>query len=120
MDKTESREDYLEAILQLSEKMEVVRSIDVAKHLNFSRASVSIAMKKLKGENLVDVKDNGEVILTPRGRDIAKKTLAKHEFLTSWLVKVGVSSERAEEIACEVEHSIDEDTFEKIKKYVTK
>ena len=115
MDKIESREDYLEAILQLSESGKSVRSIDVANHLGFSRPSVSIAMKKLKQEGLIDVKDNGELILTTRGKDIAEKTLAKHEFLTSWFESLGVSELRAEEIACEIEHSIDQDTFEKMK-----
>ena len=103
MDKRESREDYLEAILQLSEKGKLVRSIDVANHLGFSRPSVSIAMKKLKQEGLVDVKDNGELILTTRGKDIAEITLAKPE-----------------EIACEIEHSIDQDTFEKMKAHFLK
>ena len=120
MDKRESREDYLEAILQLSEKGKLVRSIDVANHLGFSRPSVSIAMKKLKQEWLVDVKDNGELILTTRGKDIAEITLAKHEFLTSLFESIGVSESKAEEIACEIEHSIDQDTFEKMKAHFPK
>lgn len=118
MDKKESREDYLEAILQLSEKEKVVRMIDVANHLGFSRASVSIAMKKLVNEKLITIKDDGSLLLSKKGKEIAEKTLEKHEFLTSWFERIGVSKKQAEDIACEIEHSIDEDTFEKIKKYL--
>lgn len=120
MNKKESREDYLEAILQLSESGKTVRSIDVANHLGFSRPSVSIAMKKLVADGLISLGDKGELILTSKGEEIAKKTFEKHEFLTSWLEKVGVDEKRAEEIACEIEHSIDEDTFDKVKSYLAK
>ena len=120
MNKKESREDYLEAILQLSESGKAVRSIDVANHLGFSRPSVSIAMKKLNADGLISLGDKGELILTSKGEEIAKKTFEKHEFLTAWLEKVGVDEKRAEEIACEIEHSIDEDTFDKVKSYLAK
>ena len=120
MNKKESREDYLEAILQLKESNKVVRSIDVANHLGFSRPSVSIAMKKLNADGLISLGDKGELILTKKGEEIAKKTFEKHEFLTSWLEKIGVNNVKAEEIACEIEHSIDEETFDKMKSYLTK
>ena len=120
MNKKESREDYLEAILQLKESNKVVRSIDVANHLGFSRPSVSIAMKKLNADGLISLGDKGELILTKKGEEIAKKTFEKHEFLTSWLEKIGVNNVKAEEIACEIEHSIDEETFDKMKSYLAK
>ena len=120
MNKKESREDYLEAILQLKESNQVVRSIDVANHLGFSRPSVSIAMKKLNADGLISLGDKGELILTKKGEEIAKKTFEKHEFLTSWLEKIGVNNVKAEEIACEIEHSIDEETFDKMKSYLAK
>lgn len=120
MNKKESREDYLEAILQLKESNKVVRSIDVANHLGFSRPSVSIAMKKLNADGLISLGDKGELILTKKGEEIAKKTFEKHEFLTSWLEKIGVNNVKAEEIACEIEHSIDEETFDKMKSFLAK
>lgn len=120
MDKKESREDYLEAILVLSNEGKSVRSVDVANHLSFSRASVSIAMKKLKAEHLIEIDSSGEIHLSKKGREVASKTFEKHKYLTSWFESIGVSEAKAEKIACEIEHSIDEDTFDKIKNRLNK
>ena len=81
MDKTQSREDYLEAILQLKEEGKDPISLDVANKLGFSKPSVSIAMKKLREDGYVVVEANGTLHLTKEGEEIAKKTLEKHEYL---------------------------------------
>ena len=118
MDRIQSREDYLEAILQLSKERKNVKSIDVANKLGFSKPSVSIAMKKLKEENHIEVKKDGSLVLTESGLEIAQKTLEKHEYITKFFVKIGVAPEVAEDEACMIEHSISEDTFSKLKNYL--
>ena len=118
MDEIKSREDYLEAILMLEEKKGMVRSIDIAKELKFSKPSVSIALKKLKDKGLVVIEDNVYLKLTDEGRLIAKKTLEKHEFFTNFFIKIGVSPAVAEEEACSLEHSLSEDTFLKVKEFI--
>ena len=120
MNKKESREDYLEAILQLTEEDRLPKSIDVANKLGFSKPSVSIAMKKLKQEGLIIVEDDGGLCLTEPGRAIAKNTLEKHEYLTNFFIKIGVDPISAEDQACEIEHSINEETFQKLKEYFSK
>ena len=120
MDKRESREDYLEAILQLSLEGHEPKSVDVANKLGFSKPSVSIALKKLKQDNLVIVRDDGSLLLTQEGRHIAEETLEKHEFLTSFFIRIGVDPKSAEDQACEIEHSINEETFRKLKEYLEK
>ena len=120
MDELKSREDYLEAILVLRRKNGTVKSIDVANELNFSKPSVSIAMKKLKDKNLIVVNPDGSIELTNEGEEIATKTLSKHEFFTNLFIKMGVDPAIAEDEACKIEHSISEDTFNKIKDFVTK
>ena len=117
MNKKESREDYLEAILQLTEDNKLPKSIDVAYKLGFSKPSVSIAMKKLKQEGLIIVEDDGGLRLTEPGKCIAQNTLEKHEYLTNFFIKIGVDPISAEDQACEIEHSINEETFQKLKEY---
>ena len=120
MNKNESREDYLEAILQLINSNERHKSIDVAHKLGFSKPSVSIAIKKLKQEGLVIVLEDGTIDLTNEGRTIAEKTLEKHLYLTELFIKIGVDPIKAEEQACEIEHDITEDTFQKLKHFLDK
>ena len=117
MKREQSKEDYLEAILQLSKKQEKVKSIDVANKLGFSKPSVSVAVKKLKQENYIDIEKDGSLILTESGMYIAQITLDKHEFLTKFFISIGVTPIQAEEEACEIEHSISEDTFLKMKNH---
>ena len=106
-----SKEDYLEAVLILKNTNKCVRSIDVANYLNFSRASVSIAMKKLREDGYILFDDDGVISLTKEGREIAINTLEKHKFITNWLKEIGVSDEEAENTACLVEHSISDGSF---------
>lgn len=120
MKRNESKEDYLEAILKISMEKNSCKSIDVARLLNFSKPSVSVAMKKLKEEELIIVEHDGNLILTEKGTQIAKNTLEKHEYLTDLFIKIGVEKSLAEEQACEIEHSITEDTFEKLKAFLNK
>lgn len=117
LDKKESVEDYLEHILMLKERQEIVRAIDVARLMNFSKASVSIALKKMKTDGLVTVEANGNLVLTEKGLEIGSVTYAKHKILTELLEKIGVSSEQAHLDACRVEHVISDETFNALKKY---
>jgi len=117
LDKKESVEDYLKHILMLKERQEIVRAIDVAKLMGFSKASVSIALKKMKSEDLVVVQENGNLVLTEKGEAIGSVTYAKHKVLTELLEKIGVSPEQAHLDACRVEHVISDETFNALKKY---
>lgn len=115
-DAYESMEDYLERILMLQEKNGFVRSIDIAEDMNFSKPSVSIAMKKLreKGNIVVDNK-TGAISLTEQGLAIAKKVYERHKILTALFVSLGVDEKVAQEDACKVEHDISDVTFNAIK-----
>ena len=117
MKRLESREDYLEKILQISQVKENVHAIDIAKEMNFSKPSVSVAMSKLKEEGLIEINKKGEISLTFSGRKIAEKTLEKHTILTKMLEFLGVSEEVAAEDACRMEHDISDETWEAIKKH---
>lgn len=120
IDKKESVEDYLEHILMLKEKHDIVRAVDLAKFMGFSKASVSIALKKMKDENLLYVEPNGNIILTDEGNRIGEATYERHKVISSLLVRIGVSEETALIDACRVEHVISEETFNKIKESVEK
>ena len=113
----ESGEDYLEAILVLKEEKGLVRSIDIARHLNFSKPSVSRAMKLLREDGEITVSSNGSIELTDKGREIAERIYERHRFLTLWFMELGVSREQAAVDACRVEHDISAETFQKLKKH---
>ena len=117
MKRLESQEDYLEAILVISEEKGVVHAIDIAKELSFSKPSVSIAMNKLKEAGFILVNDKDEISLTPSGLVIAEKTLEKHIILTKMLMSLGVDEETAKEDACRMEHDISDKSWEAIKKH---
>ena len=114
----ESAENYLETILMLSKRKPVVRSVDIANELGFKKSSVSIAMKNLREKNHITVTDAGFIYLTDSGRDIAEMIYERHEFLSSWLIKLGVPSEIATEDACKIEHILSKESYSAIKKFV--
>ena len=116
----ESSEDYLETILILREKNGNVRSIDIVNKMNYSKPSISIAMKKLKSEGLVEMDLNGYITLTSRGEEIAKRIYSRHRLLEKCLIAIGVDPETAEEEACRIEHVIDDDTYDKINAFYEK
>ncbi|MBO4856492.1 MAG: metal-dependent transcriptional regulator [Bacilli bacterium] len=114
--KKESIEDYLEKILMLKEERGVVRAIDIANFMAFSKASVSVALKKLKSYNYVTVDEStGYVELTSEGEKIAKATYERHQVISRALMSLGVSEKTALEDACAVEHIISDETFEILK-----
>ena len=113
----DSVENYIETILILSKKNGKVRAIDIASYWDISKPSVSNALKNLKEQGLVEVADDGNILLTPRGNDKAKKVLEKHYKIRDFLLYIGVNPEVAEEDACKMEHVISEESFIKFKKY---
>lgn len=91
----ESAENYLETILMLSKKLPVVRSVDIANELDFKKSSVSIAMKNLREGGKITVTQAGYIYLTDSGREIAEMIYERHEWLTNWLISLGVEIGRA-------------------------
>lgn len=114
----ESTENYLETILMLNDKLGMVRSIDIANDMGFSKPSVSVAMKNLREKGLVTVDADGYIALTGEGRKIAESVYERHIIFTKALIAIGVSEETAEEDACRVEHDISAETFERIKEHL--
>ena len=117
MKRLESQEDYLEKILQISQKKDSVHAIDIAREMSFSKPSVSIAMNKLKEQGYILISDKGEISLTDSGLSIAQKTLEKHIILTKMLMYLGVDEATAMEDACKMEHDISDVTWSAIKKH---
>lgn len=114
----ESLEDYLETIYILHNRLPVVRSVDIAAEMNFSKPSVSVAMKNLRTKNLIVISNEGYISLTPEGQSIAEKVYERHTLFTQWLVKLGVDPSVAAEDACKMEHDISAESFDAIKKFI--
>lgn len=118
MAKSESQENYLETILLLSKVRPVVRSVDISNELGYKKSSVSVAMKNLRMQNYITISEDGFIYLTEEGRKVAEMIYDRHETLTSFLTKLGVPREIAEEDACRVEHVISPETFAAIKQHL--
>ena len=116
MEVHEAAEMYLETILVLKNRLGLVRSIDVANEMGYSKPTISTAMKKFRQEGLVTVDESGFINLTEAGRDIAERIYERHQVLTHILVSLGVSQDHAEEDACKIEHDISDETFAALKK----
>jgi len=110
----ESAEDYLESILILKERQGPVRSIDIAREKNFSKPSVSIAMKRLRENGYIEMDGEGFITLLPPGEEIAQRIYTRHRLLSQFLERLGVSPENAVADACKIEHDISVESFEKI------
>lgn len=111
-----SGEDYLEAVLVLQRKQGMVRSVDLARHMGFSKPSISHAVGVLKNGGFLTVDDDGFLHLTVIGREIAEKIYERHLFFMEQLIAAGVDPETAEADACRIEHTISQDSFEKIRR----
>lgn len=114
----QSGEDYLEAVLVLGEKKGVVRSIDVAQYLGYTKPSVSRAVSLLKASGHLTMEKDGRLELTEAGLRVARDIYERHKLLTDWLVRLGVPAEIAAEDACRIEHDISPETFQCLKAYM--
>ena len=112
----ESLEDYLETILMLQKSRGQVRSIDIANEMNFTKPSVSVAMKNLREKGYITMDSTGYITLTEAGRQRAADVLERHTILADLLMRIGVSKETALADACKVEHDLSEESFEAIKR----
>ena len=116
---TASKEDYLERIYDISLVNEKVRSIDVAKALSVSRASVNKSLQGLKQDGYIEQEPYGTIYLTSKGFEVAKETRKRHNALRKFLTQVlGVSYAVADVDACEMEHAISEETAQKLYAYL--
>ena len=101
----------------LNQRMGRVRSIDVVNELGYTKASVSIAMKKLRENGYIAVDGEGNLTLLEPGRAIAERIYSRHRLLTHFFVQLGVDEAIAAEDACKAEHILSEQTLEKIREY---
>ena len=116
----ESEENYLETILVLSLKGGNVRSIDIVNELDYSKPSVSVAMKNLRTKGLIVVDNDGYITLTARGQKIADSIYERHMVISGWLITLGVDKKTAVQDACKMEHTLSEKSFSAIKAHIEK
>lgn len=114
----ESAEDYLETILMLSQQKGLVRSIDIAHQMNYTKPSVSRAMSLLRERGHITMDKDGWITLTDTGRAIAERIYERHRLLTQWLTQLGVSPQVAAEDACRLEHDLSDETFQRMKEHI--
>ena len=115
-----SAENYLETILILQKRNGKVRSIDIVHELDYSKPSISVAMKLLRKEDYIEIDDSGYITFTKKGKDVAERMYERHTILTNALLNLGVNTEVASKDACRIEHVISEESFEAIKNYLNR
>lgn len=114
----ESAENYLESVLILQKQKGHVRSIDIVNYLDFSKPSVSVAMKNLRENGYIHM-DDGYITLTEKGMEIAQTMYERHTVLSQWLISLGVDEKIAVEDACRMEHTMSTESFTAIKNFIT-
>ena len=115
-----SSEDYLEAMLMMSERHGYIRSIDIAAELHVTKPSVSYATKRLRENGYITMDREGLITLTDKGMAIAARIYERHKVLTALLIGLGVDEKTAREDACKMEHDMSDETFEAIKQHMNK
>lgn len=114
----ESAENYLETILIIQKRQGTVRSIDIVNELHYSKPSVSVAMKNLRENDLIEMDANGYISLLDKGMDIAEQMYERHTVLSESLIALGVHSDVAVDDACRIEHIISDESFQAIKAHI--
>lgn len=114
----ESNENYLETILILNHRLGNVRSVDIANEMNFTKPSVSVAMKNLRENGYITVSPEGYIRLTEQGREVAERIYERHTILSNWLTMLGVDPQVAVQDACKIEHDVSVESFEAIKRHI--
>ena len=114
----ESAENYLETILMLGQSKGPVRSIDIVNELEYTKPSVSVAMKNLRAAGLIVMDAEGHITLTESGLEIARRMYERHTLLSGWLMQLGVDGTTAARDACKLEHDMSEQTFAAIKQHI--
>ena len=114
MELGKSKEDYLKAILILQKRMSTVRSVDLAQYMGYSKASISHAVGELHRGGLLKVDENLHLHLTEMGNKVANKINDRHRILTDILMDIGVSPAQADIDACEIEHVVSDESFQKL------
>ena len=114
----ESAENYLETILILSQSGKHVRSVDIANELEFTKPSVSVAMKNLRASGHISVDEDGHITLTESGQKIAESMYERHTLISDWLIYMGVDKKTAVNDACKIEHALSEQSFAAIRKHI--
>ncbi|HNZ62882.1 MAG TPA: metal-dependent transcriptional regulator [Bacillota bacterium] len=117
---TDSAENYLESIFVLKKRKDCVRSIDIVRFLDFSKPSVSIAMRKLRESGHIEMAGDGCITLLPKGEKVARETYERHVLMRAFLQHIGVSPDTADQDACKIEHVISKETFEAMQAYAAK
>ncbi len=113
----ESAQDYLESILILSKRQDVVRATDICSYFGYARATVSVFLKQLRENGYVNVDEHKQITLTEEGRKIAEDMLERHEFLSKFLKEIGVPEDIAVKDACRMEHYMSAETFHAMKEH---
>lgn len=114
----ESGENYLETIYILKQRKGSVRSIDIVNELEYTKPSVSVAMKNLRENDYIEMDADGYITLTSKGQAIAETMYERHILISDWLVFLGVEQQTAVEDACRIEHVISAESFDAIKRHV--
>ncbi len=116
----EAAENYLETIYMLRKRNGTCRSVDVAAELGYSKPTISVMVKNLRENGYIRIDDGGELVLTDTGMEIALRMYERHEIVAKVLMMMGVSEETAYKDACKIEHDLSDETFDAIKKQLSK
>lgn len=114
---TEAVENYLETILILSKAQPDVHAIDICSYLGYSRPTVSIILKKMRDDDLVNVNSDNHITLTDTGREIAERIYDRHNTLSAFFILLGVKKDQALDDACKIEHDLSDETYALLKKH---
>ncbi len=104
---TISKEDYLKAVLEAESEGQTVISSTLAHWLSVSPPAVTMALKRLKRDGYVEVKADGIVRLTPKGKETAYHTARRHHLIERMLSEMfGMDWYRVHDEAERLEHAV--------------
>ena len=113
-DLSSTLEDYLEAIFRLENEKRAARVRDISNYLGVAKSTVNAALKSLAAKGLIAYEPYQLIILTEKGKKQASEIVLYHEVIRHFLSDIlAIDRERAEHVACEMEHAVDRDVIER-------
>jgi DtxR family Mn-dependent transcriptional regulator len=112
---TISKENYLKAIAEAESEGETVKAVTLTRWLNVSAPAVTMAIKRLKRDALIRVGAEGQITLTPAGREITSRLLNRHHLIERMLTEIfGLEWYKVHDEAEQLEHAVSADFERKL------
>lgn len=115
---TETAQDYVEAIADLSADVGKARVVDLARRMGVTHVTVNRTLSRLQQAGYVKTKPYRSIFLTKAGQQLAAECKRRHKTVVAFLRSLGVSAKASEMDAEGIEHHVSPETLAAFKRWL--